>query len=247
MLRLFTEKCICSADRRSHQCYLRTCLDCSETSLLEVELLNELEEKAIEEVHFEQWLFTDRCNIEDQTLPSETFALFFSEKLQKFIYHDYIKQQQSNFLKTKKESLIEGEIIVICDFAENYSFVLPDEVQAYHWNNSQCTIHPFVVYYKANGELKHLSFVVISDIMLFAFLRPRIALNKCIFMSDGAPSQYKNRKNLACICAFEDKHKMGIEWHFFATSHGKGPQEFLPEHSEKGSVLPFSPFIIDKK
>lgn len=42
-------------------------------------------------------------------------------------------------------------------------------------------------------------------------------------MSDGAASQYKNRKNFACICEFKSKHKMDVEWHFFATSHGKGP------------------------
>lgn len=42
-------------------------------------------------------------------------------------------------------------------------------------------------------------------------------------MSDGAASQYKNRKNFANICNFKNKYGVECEWHFFATSHGKGP------------------------
>ena len=55
---------------------------------------------------------------------------------------------------------------MIADFAENYSFILQDEAQGFHWNNSQATVHPFVVYYyytESSGELHQLSFVVISD------------------------------------------------------------------------------------
>jgi hypothetical protein len=39
-----------------------------------------------------------------------------------------------------------GEFVVLCDFAENYSFILQDEAQGSHWNNAQATIHPLVVY-----------------------------------------------------------------------------------------------------
>ena len=39
------------------------------------------------------------------------------------------------------------------DFSENYSFVLQDAAQGFHWNNSQETIHPFVAYYMKSGEL----------------------------------------------------------------------------------------------
>ena len=49
------------------------------------------------------------------------------------------------------------------DVSENYSFVLQDAVQGFHWNNAQATIHPFIVYYRDSVELCHLSFVIISD------------------------------------------------------------------------------------
>ena len=55
-------------------------------------------------------------------------------------------------------------MIVLGDFAENYQYIVQDEIQSYHWSKEYCTLHPLVVYYK-NGEgvLKHISLCFISD------------------------------------------------------------------------------------
>lgn len=136
----------------------------------------------------------------------------------------------------------EREFVAICDFSENYTFVLQDEVQSHHWNAQQATIHPFAIYFKENGMLNHLSFVVISEdlrhdsisVNLFIskminFIRQEkhLNLNKIYFMSDGAASQYKNRKNFSSLCQFKKNYDIDVEWHFFATSHGKGPCDAL--------------------
>ena len=47
-------------------------------------------------------------------------------------------------------------------------------------------------------------------------------LSKIIYFSDGAGSQYKNRKNFGNLCYHKDDFGMAAEWHFSATSHGKG-------------------------
>ena len=93
------------------------------------------------------------------------------------------------------------------DFSENYSFVLQDTVQGFHWNNAQATIHPFVVYYCDSDELCHHSFVIISDCLhhdtvavhlfrksLMDYLKENLGsvLRKVFYFSDGAASQYKN-------------------------------------------------------
>ncbi len=65
-----------------------------------------------------------------------------------------------------KNNLKDGEVLTVCDFAENYTFIIQDAVQSYYWKNDQVTIHPFVSYYKdESGEIKSLSFAVISDYM----------------------------------------------------------------------------------
>lgn len=71
-------------------------------------------------------------------------------------------KQQAAFLRQTKIDLGENEFIVSLDFSENYSFVVQDATQGWHWSKSRCTIHPFVMYYnnKKNNVLEHLSYVI---------------------------------------------------------------------------------------
>jgi hypothetical protein len=64
-----------------------------------------------------------------------------------FTIHDFVAHQQSSFLKETKSSLQDGEVIVSGDFSENYSFIIQDAAQGFHWNNQDTTIHPFVSYF----------------------------------------------------------------------------------------------------
>ena len=136
-----------------------------------------------------------------------------------------------------------GEFLVVGDFSENYSFVLQDAAQSFHWNNLQATLHPFVCYYTTSNDsddqsnIQHVSFVVISESnshdtiavhlfqkVLIEYLTNTIAKpTKILYFSDGCAAQYKNRKNFANLCHHEDDFGMPAEWHFFATSYGKGP------------------------
>ena len=128
------------------------------------------------------------------------------------------------------------------DFSENYAFVVQDAVQGFHWNNTQATIDPFVVYYKESGEDRHLSFGIISDCLhhdtvavylyqkrLIAHLRETLTLSpkQIFYFSDGAAAQYKNRKNFINLCHHEVDFGIPAQWHFSATSHGKGAWDGL--------------------
>ena len=50
----------------------------------------------------------------------------------------------------------------------------------------------------------------------------RLQPKKIIYFSDGATSQYKNRKNFVNLCLHKDDFGISAEWHFSATSHRKG-------------------------
>ena len=62
---------------------------------------------------------------------------------------------------------------------------------------------------------------------LIEFLKPILpfSLKKIIYFSDGAASQYKNRKNFINLCNHEADFGIQAEWHFSATSHGKGASD----------------------
>ena len=75
----------------------------------------------------------------------------------------YDPQKQYPHLTSAWLNLVElREILVTVDFSENYSFILKDVAQGFHWNNSQATLHPFVAYF-VDRELRHLNYVIISD------------------------------------------------------------------------------------
>ena len=118
--------------------------------------------------------------------------------------HHFIYKQQESFLKNK-ETLSDKECIIIFDFAENYTFMVQDAIQSFHWNNTQAMMHPFFINYKQDGTLKHKSLVCISDMLqhdvhtVYTFQKTIIfnvltkdlpQVEKVIYFSE-----YKNHKN----------------------------------------------------
>ena len=90
------------------------------------------------------------------------------DQIRNLTVHHFIAESQNKYFKYAKDNLFEGECVTVLDFAKNYSFIVQDAVQGFHWNNSQATIHPFFIYY-VNSEkssqdlLDHLSIACISD------------------------------------------------------------------------------------
>lgn len=117
-------------------------------------------------------------------------------------------------------------------------YFIKDAIQAQHWNHKQVTLHPFAIYYKdENLETKYQSLLIIAESLehtyeavhqfkkeLFKYLNENLPMIKKIyFSSDGAASQYKNKKNFHELCQHKKNDNFIVEWHFSATSHGKGP------------------------
>lgn len=92
---------------------------------------------------------------------------------------------------------------MVCDFAENYAFVIQDAIQGVHWNNDQVTLHPFVAYYNEDNIIKHKNYIAISECLkhdtiavhvfqrnFVNFLKREIEdLTNIIYFSDGASAQ----------------------------------------------------------
>ena len=125
-------------------------------------------------------------------------------------------------------------MVLQVDFAENYTAAYQDEIQSAHWNQKQVTIFTSVAWSDADP----LSYVVVSDSLdhdkkaLATFLVRAVQnicqkhphLRQIHIFSDGAASQFKNKYLWAFLSSsFQDMFpNLHVEWHFFATSHGKG-------------------------
>ena len=89
-------------------------------------------------------------------------------------------------------------------------FVLQDEVQSFHWNKIQATLHPKLIYYKVNNVLKCDSICFISDDLLHDVSTVYHVMKLTI---DHVKSNISQEQDFAMKCT----------WSFFATSHCKSP------------------------
>ena len=209
------------------RCYLSECDACP--GIVKFTLLDDND---VDQIVYKQWVSTDRSTLETRA-SAEEFVDTFCEKLELLRPHSFIATEQASFYAKCKSSLQPGEVLVTADFSENYSFVLQDAAQGFHWNNSQATIHPFVAYYLESGEVCHLSYVIISDSLhhdtvvvhlfqkcfiafLKGYLPESLHPKKIIHFSDGEASQYKNGKNFLNLCYHRDDFGVSAEWHFFS-------------------------------
>lgn len=131
-------------------CYTSVCKECPGVTKLKEQLNSKFHYEMIDEVTYKKWLTVDRCLMETVVKGTDDFVDEFLETLVKLKSHSFIANQQKEYYSERKEDLIEGHVVVNCDFAENYSFVVQDEVQSFHWTTSQATLHPFIINGKEN-------------------------------------------------------------------------------------------------
>lgn len=225
----------------SDKCRLNDCQECPGTDELRSSLYIACEEQMTEDFNFKQWINSGNgTRLETVERSVDDFIEVFCDQMEVLNKHDFITKKQSDYLKFQKENLNENELIVLMDFSENLSFEIQDAAQSFYYGKPQTTIHPICIYFKSNNELKHKSLIVIAESLkhnvesvyqfqckLVEYIKIHYGNKKIIFFSDGAASQYKNKKNFLNLCMFETDFGIKAEWHFFATSHDKSPCDAL--------------------
>lgn len=231
----YLNKIVC--DMQSHACMTNVCLRCPNVSVIS-DILSELLIKK-DLVSYKQWV---KLNKDEPWALTEfestvvTFIECFTSQLIFLKWHHYVWKSQRNFICGLKSSLPLDTVLFHCDFAENYTVVNQDEIQAAFFSPSQFTLHTAMVYYSTDGVPGSKSYCVLSNynkhdtIAVHSFIKPvfddlksfKPEIKNVIFLSDGAASQYKNRKNMSALCKFKKIHDLNVEWHFSASCHGKG-------------------------
>jgi len=147
------QKVVC--DEISKQCMIHRCDHCPGTQPLHdfLQSMTEEDYDPDDQITFKQWMTTDRTTLITQQKSIEDFVDNLVEMADNLTTHHYVSKHQSAYLSAAKTSLRAGCCIIILDFAENFSFVVQDAAQGYHWDNSQATLHPFSVYFIQEGQL----------------------------------------------------------------------------------------------
>lgn len=82
------------------------------------------------------------------------FVEIFIDTMYVLTHHQLTAKAQSARLKNIKQNLTLIQCLALIDFSKNYTYILQDVVQVFHWKNVQETVYPFVVYVKNEEELK---------------------------------------------------------------------------------------------
>ena len=231
------EKVVCDSDNKI--CMMHRCESCPGSAALKKFLDQELSHLDMDsEFHYSQWQTTDRAALVTLITTFEEYKEILINSINKLTRHSYLAKAQARYVKSKKESLDAKEVMALGDFAENYQYLIQDEIQSFHWSKEYCTLHPLVIYYKdGDGSLQQYSLCFISDDnthdtsfvhkiqrLLVEFLKQRLpSVTKIYYVSDGCGGQYKNYKNFLNLCCHKEDFSIEAEWIFFATSHGKSP------------------------
>ena len=64
--------------------------------------------------------------------------------MQPFLCHRFNVSHTATMVENLFATLQPQEIVLIQDFSENYTCLLPDEPQSSHWTQQQVTIYPVV-------------------------------------------------------------------------------------------------------
>ncbi|CAF4388945.1 unnamed protein product, partial [Rotaria magnacalcarata] len=155
-----------------------------------------------------------------------------------FVTHTYVTRQQRDYIKSiKLASSFSTFAVVQMDFAENFSFVVQKEIQSAYWNKKQSSLYTVAI--TVGGD--HRSMVIISNRMVhdttFVFCTQKLivkflldeypTLPKINYVSDGAPSQFKNNYNMLNLALHQQDFAIKAAWTFTSSGHGKSPCDGL--------------------
>ena len=144
---------------------VQQCHKCSTYTALREYVESKLQEYDIEEdITYSQWYSTNRTTLRTHTTPVDELIGLLVYYIDILWKHSFIAKSQTQYLKAQKEEIDKETCIILLDFAENYHFIVQDEVQGCHWNKAQCTLHPVVIYNKnQQNQLVHTPICILSD------------------------------------------------------------------------------------
>ena len=96
-------------------------------------------------------------------LTTSQLVELLKNKLKKFALHRFNVQQTTKIYDNILANLDQYSILKIHGFSENYTCLLPEEIQSIHWTQETVTIYPVVVMRKIGENIREDHLVFISD------------------------------------------------------------------------------------
>jgi hypothetical protein len=232
-LHTFIDLIVC--DSTEELCMFRRCVLCFD------KFKNEIKDKIIDSMKHIKWILwsttqqgrAEKVEYEGTVLECVNVL---EEKIEHFLFHVFVKRQQSSFFEMEKANVGDKKCIIQVDYSENFSLIDQNEIQTAHWSRRQLSL--FTTYLWSNSinqpiiivsnDITHNKFTV-SQCLEHVFKRAKSlvpSLNEVVIFSDGSASQFKQRYLFKNLSVLADKFDISLSWNFFASHHGKGRYYF---------------------
>lgn len=157
----------------------------------------------------------------------------FLKEMLTFKIHYFNMKYQYRAYKKYLESLEDDEVLLVCDFSENYKFKLSEEIQACHFQEEQITLHTSVLYKKNEKPKPICTISAVNEHgpgAIWAHLDPILVninttatqVKKIHVFSDGPTTQYRQKHNFYLFTKRLSDYGFEGTWNFFEAAHGKG-------------------------
>ena len=173
----------------------------------------------------------------DKMMKPDELVHLLKTKLMDFPRHRFNVQHTSEVYDELVSNLDDQTILKVHDFSENYTCLLPDEIQSLHWTQDTATVYPVVVLRKVNEDVRedHITFItddkkhdvpfveLCNSQLHEHYKREGLSITHDVEYNDGCASQFK------CIRAFAALARRDIKTTriFCETSHGKSKSDGL--------------------
>ncbi|XP_077548300.1 uncharacterized protein LOC144161512 [Haemaphysalis longicornis] len=178
-----------------------------------------------EEVVMASWESGDLIK---KTMTSPIFLEELQRLTEKWVPHNFKRCVQARAIRDVKRKCERSAVVLHFDFAENWTIVLPDDVQGHHWYKRQISAFTCVV----TSRKMTRNYAIICDDLSYDSTLACLALIKIkqhlkdnaplyamlTYVSDGAAASFKNKYQFHEMQSSECRD---MKWIFTATGHGK--------------------------
>lgn len=162
--------------------------------------------------------------------------------------------QQRQYSQGKKNMPAKSALLVT-DFAENYTCAMQDEVQSYHWTQTQVTVHPVMAYVNASSDVSvdpthtEALFFISDDLkhdaaavekfmeVAFAELKQKYDVQTVVQFSDCCAAQYRGKTSFADMSFAKKDHAINLSRQYFESGHGKSAADGLGAIAKQAATM----------
>jgi hypothetical protein len=213
-LQAFSSTLVCNEE--NERCMFSHCSICSNYFNLKIKK-NIIDPN--KRIQWYQWTLTHGFSKKEEFNGSvnECVAVL-KEKVESFLYHVFIKRQQSAYFESLKLNLNNDTICIQVDFSENFHIDVQDAVQSSFYSKDSVSLFTCYVWYLNGGqsyvyasdELSHDKYHVDAALdHLFNKLKNQfVHLKQIHVFSDGATQQFKQRFLFRNLCRLSEQFKV---------------------------------------